>query len=75
MPLEIFGRNELLVEKPVPAWRKFLGRFADTLVILLIIAAGISLVQRLIEQDSALPFEAPAILGVAILNAILGYLQ
>jgi len=31
--LEKFGRNELTVEKPVPAWRKFLAQFQDVLVI------------------------------------------
>ena len=30
--LERYGRNELAAEKPVPAWRKFLGQFTDLYV-------------------------------------------
>ena len=40
--LERYGRNELTAEEPVPAWRKFLAQFHDELVILLLIATGIS---------------------------------
>ena len=39
-----YGPNELQAEKPVPAWRKFLAQFQDVLIILLLIAAAISLV-------------------------------
>ena len=34
--LERYGKNELMAEKPVPAWRKFLAQFHDVLVILLL---------------------------------------
>ena len=40
--LKSYGKNELTAEKPVPAWRKFLAQFHDVLVILLLIATGIS---------------------------------
>ena len=73
--LEQFGRNELMAEEPVPAWRKFLAQFKDVLVILLIIAAAISAVLWLVERESALPYEAIAILAVVLLNAIMGYVQ
>ncbi len=70
-----FGRNELTAEAPVPAWRKFLAQFSDTLVILLLIATAISAGLWLYERESALPYEALAILGVVVLNAVLGYVQ
>ena len=73
--LEQFGRNELTAEEPVPAWRKFLAQFKDVLVILLIIAAAISAVLWLVERESAIPYEAIAILAVVLLNAIMGYVQ
>lgn len=73
--LERFGPNELTAEKPVPAWRKFLAQFADVLVILLLVATAISGGLWLIERESALPYEAMAILAVVLLNAILGYVQ
>src|SRR5512143_4296791 len=56
------GPNELSAEKPVPAWRKFLAQFHDVLVILLLVATAISTVLWLIERDTALPYEALAIL-------------
>jgi P-type Ca2+ transporter type 2C len=73
--LERDGRNELMAENPVPAWRKFLAQFRDVLVILLLIATVISAGLWLVERDSALPYEAIAILAVVLLNAVMGYLQ
>jgi Ca2+-transporting ATPase len=73
--LQRHGRNELAQEKPVPAWRKFLAQFQDVLVILLLIATLISTGLWLYERESALPYEAIAILAVVLLNAILGYIQ
>ena len=73
--LKSHGRNELTAEKPVPAWRKFLAQFQDVLVILLLIATLISAALWLYERESALPYEAMAILAVVLLNAIMGYVQ
>lgn len=73
--LERYGTNELTTEKPVPAWRKFLAQFHDVLVILLLIATGISAGLWFYERESALPYEAMAIFTVVLLNAILGYIQ
>jgi Ca2+-transporting ATPase len=72
--LERHGRNELAAEKPVPAWRKLLRQFQDALVILLLVAAAISGGLWLYERDSALPYEAIAILAVDLLNALMGYI-
>jgi P-type Ca2+ transporter type 2C len=73
--LESYGRNELTPEKPVPAWKKFLAQFRDSLVILLLIATAISAVLWLYERESALPYEALSIFAIVVLNAIMGYLQ
>ena len=73
--LERHGRNELTAETPVPAWKKFLAQFADPLVILLLIATAISAALWLLERESALPYEAIAILAVVLLNALMGYVQ
>ncbi|MHB8900930.1 MAG: cation-translocating P-type ATPase [Thermoguttaceae bacterium] len=73
--LEQHGRNELAAEKPVAEWRKFVAQFTDTLVILLLVATAISAALWLYERESPLPYEAMAILGVVLLNAILGYVQ
>ena len=45
------------------------------LVILLLIATAISAGLWLYERDSALPYEAMAILAVVLLNAVMGYIQ
>ncbi|MBC7805518.1 MAG: cation-translocating P-type ATPase [Akkermansiaceae bacterium] len=73
--LERDGRNELTAKEPMPAWRKFFAQFGDVLVILLIVAAAISGVLWGIERESALPYEAMAILAVVLLNAVMGYVQ
>jgi Ca2+-transporting ATPase len=73
--LERDGPNRLAVERPVPAWQKFLRQFTDLLVILLLVATAISAVLWLYERDSPLPYEAIAISAVVLLNAIMGYLQ
>src|SRR5207253_6791780 len=49
--------------------------FTDLLVILLLIATAISAALWLYERDSPLPYEAIAISGVVLLNAVMGYLQ
>src|SRR5206468_3716056 len=62
--LERDGPNELAAAPPVPGWRKFLAQFQDILVILLLIATAVSAAVWLYERDSALPYEAIAILAV-----------
>src|SRR5262245_57504324 len=73
--LEQYGRNELAKETAVSAWRRFLEQFQDVLVVLLLIAAGISAALWVYERDTDLPYEALAILAVVLLNATLGYVQ
>ena len=73
--LEKFGRNELATKQPPPWWRRFLAQFEDVLVILLLVATGISLALWVVERDAALPYEAIAIFTVVLLNAAIGYLQ
>ena len=73
--LERHGKNELIAERPVPGWKKLVAQFADPLVILLLVATAISAALWLLERESALPYEAIAILAVVLLNALMGYLQ
>jgi Ca2+-transporting ATPase len=70
-----YGPNELAAPKAVPAWRRFLSQFQDVLVILLLIATGISATLWGLERDAALPYEAIAIFAVVLLNAAMGYVQ
>jgi Ca2+-transporting ATPase len=73
--LKAVGYNELEAEEPTPTWRKFLAQFQDTLVILLLIAVGVSVALWFYERESALPYEGIAIFSIVLLNAILGYVQ
>ncbi|HET7271755.1 MAG TPA: cation-translocating P-type ATPase [Rubrobacter sp.] len=73
--LEFYGSNELEVETPPPAWRRFIAQFRDTLVILLLIATALSVGLWAYEGDAALPYEGLAIFAIVLLNGILGYVQ
>src|SRR5262245_59991166 len=73
--LERYGRNELPLTPPVPAWRRFLAQFQDSLTILLLIATLISFVAWIIDDAEALPYESLTILAIVILNGVLGYVQ
>ena len=70
-----YGPNELQAETPIPAWRKLLAQFQDVLVILLLIAAAISLVVWWYEGHEAVPYEALVIFAIVLFNGILGYVQ
>ena len=59
----------------MPRWRKLLAQFEDVLVILLLVATAISTALWVYERDAFLPYEALAILGVVLLNAVMGYVQ
>jgi Ca2+-transporting ATPase len=73
--LKEHGKNELDTEKPTPGWKKFRTQFKDMLVVLLLVATGISFALWLHERESALPYEAIAIFSVVLLNAVMGFLQ
>lgn len=73
--LDQLGPNALTAKKPAPAWKKFITQFKDVLVILLLTATAISAALWLVEHETALPYEAIAILSVVLLNAIMGYIQ
>ena len=73
--LQHFGPNKLDAATPVPAWRKFLGQFADPLVYLLLGAVVVSLVAWIIEGAEDVPFEVVVIVVIIVLNAVLGYVQ
>ena len=73
--LQRYGPNQLDEEKQIPAWRKFLGQFADPLVYLLIGAVVVSFGAWLLEGRQGVPFEVIVILVIVVLNAVLGYVQ
>lgn len=69
------GPNQLEAEAATPAWRKFLAQFQDVLVILLLIAAAISVGVWFYERADPLPYEGLVIFAIVLLNGLLGYVQ
>ncbi len=66
--LKTYGENVLKEQEEMPWWQVFLGQFKDLLVMILIGAAGVSMVTG--DPESAL-----VIFSVLLLNAILGTVQ
>lgn len=66
--LETYGENVLKEQEEMPWWQVFLGQFKDLLVMILIGAAGVSMVTG--DPESAL-----VIFSVLLLNAILGTVE
>ena len=66
--LKTYGENVLKEQEEMPWWQIFLGQFKDLLVMILIGAAGVSMVTG--DPESAL-----VIFSVLLLNAVLGTVQ
>ena len=69
------GANELRETRPVPAWRRFLSKFNDPLIYLLLAAVAISLIAWFADGAAGLPVDAIVIAAVILLNAIIGFVQ
>lgn len=63
------GLNELPKADVVPAWKKFLAQFNDTLILILI---GAAVVSAVISQEIKTPL---VVLIVVLTNAIIGFFQ
>ncbi len=72
--LEQFGENRLKEKKKESIIIKFLSQFKDFTVITLIIAAGISFFTAWAEKDGSY-IDPIIILGIVILNAVMGVIQ
>lgn len=67
------GKNKLQEGKKKSTFKRLLDQFADPMIIILIIAAGISAVTAVMEKE--FPTDVIIILAVVIINAILGVYQ
>ncbi|MBT3465298.1 calcium-translocating P-type ATPase, SERCA-type [archaeon] len=79
---EKYGPNELKQKKKISPWKIFFGQFTDPMVVVLIIAAIISVIIGYIEYThnpgSSLlshQFEAILIIVIIVVNAIIGFKQ
>lgn len=74
--LETFGRNALTAKSKISAWRMFLGQFANTLTIILLIAAVLILcIYFFGDKEQSDLVEAGLIFGITLMIAIVGFLQ
>ena len=69
------GPNELRAAARTPLWKRALAQFADPLIILLLVAAGVSVVAWLLEGEEPVPIDAIVIGAIIVLNAIIGLAQ
>jgi len=66
--IEVYGRNELEEQAKKSFFRKFIAQFADFLIIILLLAAGVSAFVG--EKEDAI-----IILAIVVINAALGIYQ
>ncbi|MER7796530.1 cation-translocating P-type ATPase [Microbacterium sp. NPDC096154] len=69
------GPNELRGTPPVPLWRRVLAQLRDPLVVLLLIAAGVSVAAWIIEGGHGAPVDAIVVLAVIAFNVAIGLVQ
>lgn len=66
--LERHGPNELVEKPPKPRWRMLLEQFANTMIVVLLVAAGVT---ALIGEIK----DTVVILAIVVLNAVIGFVQ
>lgn len=69
-----YGRNELAQPKKRSLILRFLAQFSDFMIIILLIAAGISLFTSYLQHDNDY-IDAIIILTIVVINAITGLIQ
>jgi Ca2+-transporting ATPase len=75
--LEQYGPNELKSAPEMPWWKRLIEQFQNVLVIVLLVAIGISVIEWMLQdpRETALPYEAIVITAIVILNTILSLVQ
>ena len=71
--IEKYGKNKLAEAKKESMLHRFFKQLADPMIIILLVAAGISAVTSVIEHEA--PTDVFIILFVVILNSVLGVIQ
>ena len=72
---EADGPNEIVSAPPTPWWRRLGRQFTDPLVLLLLVAIGISLIAWWSDGAHETPLEAIVIAAIVVLNAGIGFWQ
>ncbi len=73
--LDKYGPNKLNEEKKKTMLQRFVAQFKDAMILVLLAAAGISLVVAIVEKNPKELFEPFLILLIVVLNAVMGVIQ
>lgn len=73
--LSEWGENVTAEKKKSSFVRKFLGQFGDLMIIILLVAAAVSLVLALVSGDKSDLYEPIIIVAIVLANAFLGAFQ
>lgn len=73
--LEKYGENKLEEKKKKSLLARFFAQLADAMVIILLVAAAVSLAIAIMGHDKKEFLEPIVILGIVILNAVMGVVQ
>jgi Ca2+-transporting ATPase len=73
--LQQFGLNELKKEKGQSPIIMFLGQFTDILMIILLIATGLSIATFFIKQEISELYDAAVIMAIVLATATLGFVE
>ncbi len=73
--LSQYGQNKLKEKKKKSNWQRFIDQFKDAMIIILLVAAGVSFAIAIYHGDAGEFFEPCLILLIVILNACMGVAQ
>ena len=73
--LDRFGRNVLPAAPPQHPFRLLARQFRSTLVIILLLAAGVNLAFWFLEREQDIPYDTIVIMAIVVGNAALGFFQ